>query len=186
MQIRRGQSIVRFETDLAEFGFGHLRYFKDGVRQLIDDAGNAIFVTRDELIVSMYSRDAGTAVAELEITKSTKARWPNFDIARFRAEYAEEEAETSRRLSELKGPWDQMITSLPSLLGVSNELVQAVRDAKRELELCCVWLEDSIADGDDPLGDAHEALDSIKELVPEAKVSELLRLIVDSRQRLPK
>ena len=187
MKIRRGQSIIEFETDLSEFGFEHLRYFKDGVRQLVDDAGNAVFVTRGELIVSMYSHDAGTAVAELEIKKSTKERsWPLFDIAAMSAEFAEEEADQSRRLSELKDPWDKLIASLPPLSEGPSELVQAVREARHELEMCCVWLEDSIADGEDCLGDAHDAINSITELAPKANVSSLLMLIVIAGQRLHK
>ncbi len=185
MKIHRDQHILDFDRQFSESGFEHHRYLKDGVQKFIDDAGNAIFLNRDGIVVQLYSRDAGPAVDELEITKSTKKRsWPDF--AELRAEIEAEKAEKNRRLSELKGPWNQMIASLPSLSGAPSELVQAVRDARQELELCCVWLEDCIADGEDCLGDAHDALDSIKKLAPEANVSELLKLIVNKALRLPK
>jgi len=187
MKICREQHILDFDKAFSESGFEHHRYFKDGVQKLHDDDGNAIFINRAGIVVELYSREAGTEVDELEITKSTKRRsWRDFDIAELRAEIAEEEAETNRRLSELKGPWDQMVASLPSVVGASTELVQAVREARQELELCCVWIEDCIADGNDFLGDAHDVVDSIKELAPEVNVGELLKLIVKIGRDLPK
>ena len=186
MKIRREQHVLDFDQALSESGFEHHRYFKDGVRKLHDDNGNAIFLNRAGIVVQLYSAESGADVDELELTKSTRKQWPDFDVAEMRAERAEEEAEKYRRLNALKDPWDQMTASLPSLLGASSELVQAVRDARHELEFCCVWLEDSIADGDNPLGTAHEALDSIKKLAPEANVSELLKLIVITGQHLQK
>ncbi len=186
MKIHIDQHILDFDRQFSESGFEHHRYLKDGVQKFIDDDGNAIFLNRAGIVVQLYSREAGTDVDEFELTKSTKKRsWPVF-LVEMRAEIAEQEAEQSRRLSELKDPWDQMIASLPPLSGAPSELVQAVRDAREELELCCVWLEDCIADGEDCLGDAHDALDSIAELAPKANVSELLKLIVIAGQRLRK
>ncbi len=187
MKIHKDQHILDFNRQFSESGFEHHRYLKDGVQKFIDDVGNAIFLNRAGIVVQLYSREAGTEVDKFELTKSTKKRsWPVFDLAEIRAEISEEEAEKSRRLSELKGPWDQMIASLPSLSGAPSELVQAVRDARQELEFCLVWLEDSIADGEDCLAEAHDAVDWIKELAPEANVSELLKLIANTARRLPK
>ena len=178
MIIRRDQHITDSEANIVECGFHFSRYDKYGVQKYLDDIGNAVFVNRDGVIVTIYSKEHGMEVDDLSVTKMACRRWPTFD-------QDENDAGNASRREKLAVAWDTLLASLPQPKEVSTELLQAVTNARSGLEYCVLYSHPSdVLEEPDLLAEAQDAIDEIKSICPEARVSALLMLIVSADNHL--
>ncbi len=178
MIIRRNQHVADSETHIVDCGFCFDRYDRYGVQKYIDDAGNAIRVNREGIVVTIYSHEAGADVNELAVKNLPCRRWPAFDHDDYNSELASQQ-------EILAAAWDMLLASLPQPKEVSTELLQAVTNARSELEYCVLWSQwYDVLEMPGLLVEAHDAIDAIMSLCPEAKVSALLMLIVSTDSRL--
>lgn len=178
MEIRRDRQIDDSDDEVFFSRFDFQHYLRDGTKKYLDAAGNAVLINRADVVVSIYSHDAGTDVDVLDIPNTLyRPRWPIYSTQSFE----EEKREESIRREQLRPAWDQMIASLPPPEGVSAELRRAVSLLQENLE----WSVVSAAvrnqeHHSDPLADAHDAVESLTELCSTVDVSGLLLQIAKS------
>lgn len=161
------------DETISDYGFEFDHWERTGVRAYIDNIGNALSINRDDVIVRIYSYAEGCAVDELEVSPQ-----PYWDRLWGDMEDSEDDEQEEReRYESIKAAWERMLASVPPPESRSDELRSAIREASELLRWHVVHLEFK-DDDPDGLGQAQDAVDRIKELAPDAKVSDLLIVIV--------
>jgi len=183
MKIRVNQNV--HDAQIYELGFVFDRYERSGVEIYRDDVGNSLHVSRQDLIISIYSKSAGATVKELEITPQPYKDRPWADPVnkqRYQEEDAQNRADDIEREKALSDAWSKLLASLPPSDECPRETHSVVRRASELLQRTVVYLDYTWdSEYHDDRGKAQDAVDAIEALIPKANISDLLKLIA----RLP-
>lgn len=168
--------ITRNKCFSEQIGSGELffiAYERDGTEKYLDNAGNAVFVSRDDIVVEIYSSKLNRVVDDLVLDPIPGRNYADFT--------GEEISAINSRKMALRDAWDVMLESLPTYVDMSETVRLALNSLRYNLESGVVWLEGKDrGDTEGPLDRAHDFLESIKEAWPEANISSLMMLVANA------
>ena len=144
-----------FSDQVDEFRLKFFSYGRDGTQKFVDKAGNAIFVNRENVVVELYSKDAGGVVDELELELYPQRDWPELT--------GNERAAREKRREEFRAALSVFLKSLPSFEDLPRKDQQMIMEVSENLECRIVWLNSVCDDGNGDIERGHDGFVSLKE-----------------------
>ncbi len=149
------------------------RWGFDGSQKYIDRSGNVVIVSRDDIVVELYSAGDSRVKDELVIDPRS-AREVDF-IDRLMSRDA---TRTAVDAGEVRAAWLDFVASLPPFDALPESEQDDIRNLSFYLEYGAIEADEYDFDDDgDPLVDASDILDRLRSAYPDIRVSGLLKII---------